>query len=464
MPDLRVPVFKLLGLHDMSRHKYRTTFSLPYFLFSMVFVCTIFSPFSFSAEIEYYLGFSETISSNITKSTDEEFGSSQTFSLGGSGSKEFDLVSFGVDGALTHTIQDDALSYLAQDNQMTGAAYMNFDIIENLFTWNNSISSSQVLLNPFASNRADNLSDVIIFTSKPEFTFRLGSVDEIMVSSALNRYEQRWLYDSQRFEHMLEWRHTLKNGRLSVNATYLDVDNEISDTDYVSRSAYASVLHRFRLLTLSTRLGLTSILYELSGDEIENEIIELKANWKISEKINVNLGFDRSSADSLEEYSFNLSDFSDFGAQFGIQQEFNEYRFNLTKTDNSYLVMQYLPGSNDIRVGVNNINRENLVDEKLTNASNEKRISIFWDRPLTARTDFSFSHAYSEVEFNVNAVVESSVTNLSFNRASRRNLSIVLDLAAESQKTIFGNQIPGENISSFDDISVVLTVRYTGIL
>lgn len=450
----------------MSSDKCRILFSSPH-LFFIVFNFTVLSQTSFAAQIDYYLGLSETFSTNITKSTDEESGSSQILSLGGSGSKEFDIVSLGVDGALTHTAQDDALSYLAQDNQMTGSAYMNFDILQNLFKWSNSISSSQVLLNPLASNSADNLSDVTILTSKPEFVFRLGRVDEIIVSSAFSRYEQRWLYDSQRFEHMLEWGHAFKNSKLSLNGSYLDVDNEISDTDYISRNIYATVLHQWRLVTLSTTLGMTSIAYEASDTDIENEIIEVNADWNVSKKINFSLGFDRSSADSLEEYSFNLSDFGDFGdfgTQFGIQQEFNEYRFNLAKTDNFFAVIRYLPGSNDIRLGINNIARENLVDEKLTNASNEDRFSIFWDRPLTSRTDFSLSHAYSEVEFNVNAIIQSNLTRLSLNRASRRDLVVVFDLTVESQKTILGSLVTGANVSNYDDISLALTVRYTGVL
>ena len=447
----------------MNSDKCRNLFSSPY-LFFIVFNFTVLSQTSFAAQIDYYLGLSETFSTNITKSTDEESGSSQTLSLGGSGSKEFDAVSLGVDGALAHTAQDDALSYLAQDNQMTGSAYMNFDLFQNFFKWNNSISSSQVLLNPLSSNSADNVSDVTVLTSKPEFIFRLGRVDEIIVSSAFSRYEQRWLYDSQRIEHMFEWGHAFKNSKLSLNGSYLDVDNEISDTDYISRNIYATVLHRWRLVTLSTTLGMTSIVYEASDVDIENEIIEVNANWNVSEKISFSLGFDRSSADSLEEYSFNLSDFSDFGMQFDIQQEFNEYRFNLAKTDNFFAVVRYLPGSNEMRLGINNIDRENLVDEKLTNASNENRVSIFWDRPLTPRTDFSLSHAYSEVEFNVNAIIQSNLTRLSLNRASRRNLMVVLDLTVESQKTTLGNQVAGENVSNYDDISVALTVRYTGVL
>ena len=447
----------------MNSDKCRNLFPSPH-LFFIVFNFTVLSQTSFAAQIDYYLGLSETFSTNITKSTDEESGSSQSLSLGGSGSKEFDVVSLGVDGALTHTAQDDALSYLAQENQMTGSAYMNFDLLQNLFKWSNSISSSQVLLNPFSSNSADNISDVTVLTSKPEFIFRLGRVDEIIVSSAFSRYEQRWLYDSQRLEHMLEWGHTFKNSKLSINGSYLDVENEISDTDYISRNIYATVLHRWRLVTLSTTLGMTSIVYETSDADIENEIIEVNANWNVSEKISLNFGFDRSSADSLEEYSFNLSDFGDFGTQIGVQQEFNEYRFNLAKTDNFFAVVRYLPGSNDIRLGINNIAREDLVDEKLTNASNENRFSIFWDRPITRRTDFSLSHAYSEVEFNVNAIIQSNLTRLSLNRASRRNLVAVLDLTVESQKTTLGSQVTGANVSNYDDVSVALTVRYTGVL
>ena len=419
-------------------------------LFSLLFLffsAAVLNPVLAAEQINYYVSATETVSNNILKSYREESGTTEMLALGAAGSKSFNFLSAGGNGQVSYTRRDEALFDNARDSRLAGSAFLNARLLPDTLSWSNTVTASSVWVDPRVSSNRDNVSDTTTVTTSPELSVSLGKVDQLTASSAYSYSNQSALYDSERMKHSLNWQHTLKYGHLSLNGQYQEVDNEFANSDYNTKDISTIFFRQWRTASLRTELGITEIAYDNLESNTTSEILAIRTSWIVSAITNINASFDRSVADSLQEFSIPLAETSNVTV--------SGYAAGLTETDNASLSLQHKVGHNNVLLDLSHIARTSLMGNNTLTASREKMVTLVVDRALSEITGLRFSHNYREVEFGSGIVTENNLTKLTVTKQLRPYLSLRTDVHYETQTSQFA-------FANYDELGGVISIRYSG--
>jgi len=416
-------------------------------LLCLFFSGSVLNPVLAAEQINYYVSATETVSNNILKSYREESGTTEMLALGAAGSKSFNSLSTGVNGQVSYTRRDETLFDNARDDRLAGSAFLNVRLLPDTLNWSNTVTASSVWVDPSVSSNRDNVSDTTTVTTSPELSVSLGKVDQLTASSAYSYSNQSALYDSERMKHSLNWQHTLKYGHLSLNGQYQEVDNEFASSDYNTKDISTIFFRQWRTVSLRTQLGITKVAYGDSESETTSDIIAIKTSWVVSPITDINASFDRSAADSLQEFSIPLAETSNVTV--------SGYASGLTETDNTSLSLLHQIGHNNVLLDLSYIARTSLIGNNTLTASDEKKVTLMLERELSKLTGLKFLHNYREVKFGSGLVTENNLTKLTVTRQLRPRLSLRTEVHYETQTSQFA-------LANYDELAGVISIRYSG--
>ena len=419
-------------------------------LFSLLFLffsAAVLNPVLAAEQINYYVSATETVSNNILKSYREESGTTEMLALGAAGSKSFNSLSTGVNGQVSYTRRDETLFDSARDDRLAGSAFLNVRLLPDTLNWSNTVTASSVWVDPSVSSNRDNVSDTTTVTTSPELSVSLGKVDQLTASSAYSYSNQSALYDSERMKHSLNWQHTLKYGHLSLNGQYQEVDNEFANSDYNTKDISTIFFRQWRTVSLRTQLGITKIAYDNLESNTTSEIIAIRTSWIVSPITDINASFDRSAADSVQEFSIPLAETSNVTV--------SGYASGLTETDNTSLSLLHQIGHNNVLLDLSHIARTSLIGNNTLTASDEKKVTLMLEGELSKLTGLKFLHNYREVEFGSGIVTENNLTRLTVTRHLRPRLSLRTEVRYETQASQFA-------LANYDELAGVISIRYSG--
>lgn len=430
----------------------------------ILFALILLSFKSYAAGLNYYLGFSETYSDNINKSIQEETGWESDFMLGLNGTSGLERggrLSTGVNARVDYITRDEDLFDDTEDTRLTGSAFANLNVLPGLFQWNNNLSSNMFLSDITKSNNADNLFNVVSFNSSPTLSFKITSVDNLIIKGNYNHLFQENGPDSKRKSGSSILAHRTRTGRISLSYQYLDTDNEGLAANYRKEDALISYSHFWNNINATIGAGESRTNIDGLDDEVDSTILKFNLNWEPIETGRLRLAFNRDVSDSFQYLSFSpeqlFSDAELLLLNLDPTLIIGDIFSNISETDRYTFRYEQRIWHNKTYIQYRRIESQGFFEGSLFILSDNKKddiVDLGFERALNSLTNLEIIMRYRDLEFNEVFNTREFLAGLYVARKFSQNFEIKLNLLREKQSSDFV-------LSNYDANSVIINFRYT---
>lgn len=430
---------------------------------TLLFCC--FLSGSVVAQIEYFAGINEKYNSNIAKSTINQSGLESSVLIGASGQKTQNKLDFGVNGTLSHVERSGGVIQATSDNLLNGSSYLNVAISPEQFSWLSSLNASTVQRNLGAPSNADNLSNIISFTTQPQYRWRLNALNTMVIKSLYGHSE----YDSA--QPNIDWittevalEHVIERGLLSI--AYADEKREFDANipGIVKRDAYVAANKHWRMLALNAEYGLVRLEQEGSAASSDSTRYKFSSTVMSPRNASVSLSAERNYSDTLSEMAqssarsrINLLNTQNSSDLFSQQAYLNGYFSDLMKVDSYSLTYNKSFTSHTFQANYQHLSREAINTISLLGDTEEIVMGLALTRQLNQQSNIAFAYNNRSTEFNVALTQDVELTSLTYNRKLSRHFDLMTSLSHEQGEFSLSN-------ITYDDNSILLSLRYVGII
>lgn len=430
---------------------------------TLLFSC--FLSGSVVAQIEYFAGVNEQYNSNIAKSTISQSGLESSVLIGASGQKTQNKLDFGVNGTLSHVERNGGVIQTTSDNLLNGSSYLNVAFIPEQFSWLSSLNASTVQRSLGTPSNADNLSNIISFTTQPQYRWRLNTLNTVVIKSLYGHadYDSAqpnvdWISTEAALEHIIE------NGLLSIAYADEKRDFDANIPGIAKRDTYVTANKHWRRLALNAEYGLVSLERKGSATSYDSTRYKFSSTVISPRNSSLSLSTERNYTDTLSEmaqssarFQNNLLNPQNSSDLFSQQAYLNGYFSDLMKTDTYSLTYNKLFTSHSFQVNYQHLNREAINTISLLGDSKESVWGLGLTRLLNQQSNIAFEYNNRSTEFNVGLTQDVELTSLSYNRKLSRHFDLMTRVSHEQGEFSLTN-------ISYDDNSILLSLRYVGIL
>lgn len=444
--------------------KYRMNFKQTSYV--SIFLLLLFSNHKVWAQVEYFAGVSEKYNSNMPKSVIADAGTESAVSVGAKGQKIQNQIDFGVDGALTHVQRNGSIIQNSDDNLLNGSTYVNVNFIPQAFSWLTTLNASTVQRSFVTPANPDNLSNLLSFTTQPQYRWNFSSVNAFVVKGLYGHADldqaqpnMDWVTGEAAFEHKIE------QGLLLL--AYQDEKRSFDATgipDTSKTNTYIAASKRWRLIDVSAEYGWVSVEQEGSSISHNSSRYKLRGAAFVGQMSTLSASAERNYSDTLSEMTsssayLNTNLLQDQQKQpFSNSTYLNPYFSDLTKTDNYSFVYNAFFLTNSVDLHYQRVNRNALSDASLSGDSDETAIGFMLGRSLSQVSNIYVSYDDRSIKFN-NAGLEQKIDliSTSYNKKLSRHIEFMGSVSREQGEFSVSN-------IRYNDNAVFLSLRYVGVL
>lgn len=419
----------------------------------------------YAEALRYFAGTSLTTSDNIVRRADAKSGQEYSLDTGISGLKKGALIEAGGDAKLSFFSREKELFDNSEEVSANGVLFMNFSVLPNTFTWNNSVTANTVLIDSRQTANADNLSDQVSYKTEPEWKLKLGAVDNVLLSASYKQIEQEELSDSKRLSGKVSWQHKITEGQLSVNHVYEDIENDEAALGVTVTPGYRTeelfLGYAKNLRSVNVDVGIGGERINVDGVNSDNETLSIKAtvNWRPRTDSRIRAKYSAGYEDNISQLnqllSLNAQDIQSSEAAIGSALALDTLN-TISKTKNFSVDYEQKVHVNNIKIQFAKSKQEDF--KQITSANNDEtagRLSI--SRQLNPRMRLAFKEHYIEKIFEQGEVTREYLTALQLNWRLSKRLIVNADIIHENQSSDFSS-------AEFEALSGVISLRYTDIL
>lgn len=416
------------------------------------------------AQIEYFAGVSEKYNSNIAKSVIDDSGTESAVSIGAKGQKVQNKLDFGIDGALSHVQRNGSIIQNSSDSLLNGSTYVNVNFIPQTFSWLTTLNASTVQRDLGTPANPDNLSNLLSFTTQPQYRWNFSPVNAFVVKGLYGYADldqaqpnMDWVSAEAALEHKIE------QGLLSL--VYQDEKREFdANIPGISKSnAYIAASKRWRLLDLNAEYGRVSVEREGSSISHDSSRYKLLGVVTVGQTSRVSASAERNYSDRLSEMTLSSAFFKTdlLGGQnqspLSSGSYLNPYFSDLMKTDNYSFAYATFFSTNTLELNYQRVNRDALNTVSLVGDSDETVTGLRFARMLSQLSNIQFSYHDRSITFNAGLEQNIDLFSISYNKKLSRHVDFVGTASREQ------GQFSLSDIR-YDDNAVFLSLRYVGIL
>lgn len=409
--------------------------------------------------LRYFVGTSLKYSDNIVKEFHPQSGEEYSLDTGISGVKKGALIETGGDARLSFYSREKELFDNAEEVSGDGVLFLNFTVLPQTIVWNNSISSSRVLLDSRQSTNADNLSDQVSYQTQPEWKIRLSPVDQLLLSAAYNYIQREDLNNSKRLSGTLSWKHQINSGEFSANHVYEDIDNGLLTPGYRIEEFFFAYSSNFRLLNFNFSIGEQRI--ELDGFDSDDETLSLRASayWKPLKDSRIRASYSLGYEDDISQLSkaFRLKT-EDIKASETVTESVLTSNIINTISETKTFSIDYEQkfNVNTLKIQYAEVKQDDFSQVVAVN-NDETAGRITFSRQLNPLMRFIFKEHYIEKLFQQGEITREYFTAMQLNWSLSKHLRVIFDIIHEDQSSDF-------KTAEFEAVSGLVSLRYTGIL
>lgn len=436
-----------------------------FFLYGIFFALTI--PTVCAQEIRYSLGGSAQYSDNIIKSIDPEPGQEYSINTSISGFKQGSIFNMGGDIKLDYFLREESLFDDPEELKGDGVLFLDILILPNIVGWDSKVLVSSTLLDPRESANADNLVNQMSYVTGPYWNIKLGSVDRIFLSSNYNYIVREDLDSNERYTMSSSWRHSLKNGYLSLNYNFNDIRSYEVTSGFQSfgrTSGYRAdeifVEFNKELRSFSFNFGVGEKV--IKSDNFESNdldpTIRSSLSWSPLDSIQVGVKYSLLYEDDIgESNELALANIEDIQSSTSlIDDPFESYTINVIRKIESFIVdYQQILTTNKIFLQYAKSIEDNV--SVLSFLDTDQRSFIFTvSREINPITQIAFRQEYLEQLFDQGEITERDSTSFQLNRSLSKNLLIFFELIYENSSSDF-------TTSEYEELSGIVSLKFTDI-
>lgn len=430
------------------------------------FLFLAFSNSNVWAQVEYFAGVSEKYNSNIAKAVVDASGTESAVSLGAMGQKTHNKLDFGVDGALSHVQRHGSIIENSSDNLLNGSTYLNVNFIPQTFSWLTSLNASTVQRELGAPANPDNLSNLLSFTTQPQYRWNFSPINAFVVKGLYGYADldqaqpnMDWVSVEAAFEHKIE------QGLLSLVYQSEERAFDTSIPGISKSNAYIAASKRWRLLDINAEYGRVSVEREGSAISHDSSRYKLRGVMAIDQTSNVSASAERNYSDRLSEMALTAVSFNSNANAVGGQSQgafssgvyLNPYFSDLMKTDTYSFAYATFFSANTLALNYQRVNREALNTVSFVGDSDETVLGLRFTRTLSQLSNIQFSYNDRSITFDAGLEQNIDLFGASYNKKLSRHLEFVGSVSREQGEFSLSD-------IRYDDTAVFLSLRYVGIL
>ncbi len=409
--------------------------------------------------LRYFVGTSLKHSDNLVKEFNPQSGEEYSLDAGISGVKKGALIETGGDATLSFFSREKELFDNAEEVSGDGVLFLNFTVLPKVIAWNNSVSSSRVLLDSRQSANADNLSDQISYRTEPEWKIKLSPVDQLLLSAAYNYIQREDLNNSERLSGTISWRHQISSGELSANHVYEDIDNDQLTPGYRIEELFFAYRSSFRLLNFDFSIGEQRL--ELDGFDFDNETLSFRASayWKPLKDSRIRASYNLGYEDDISQLSkaFRLKTEDIQASETVTESVLTSNVINtISETESFSIDYEQKFNVNTLKIQYAEVNQDDFSQVASVN-NDETAGRITFSRQLNPLMRFTFKEHYIEKLFQQGEITREYFTAMQLNWSLSKRLKAIFDIIHERQSSDF-------KTAEFEALSGLVSLRYTGIL
>ena len=418
-------------------------------------------------EIRYFIGSSAKFSDNIVKNIDPILGREYSINTGISGYKQGSIFNVGGDIKLDYIFREEAIFDDPEELMGDGVLFLDILILPNIVGWDNKVLVNSTLLDPRESANADNLVNQMSYVTGPYWNIKLSSVDRIFLSSNYNYIVREDLDSNECYTMSSSWRHSLKNGYLSLNYIYNDNRSyEVTSgfqsfgrtSGYRTDEIYVDFNKELRSFSFNFAVGEKAIKSDNFESNDLDPTIRSSLNWSPLDSIQVGVKYSLLYEDDIgESNELALADIEDIQSFTSlIDDPFESYTINVIRKIESFIVnYQQILSRNKMFLQYAKSIEDNV--SVLSFLDTDQTSFIFTaSREINPIMQIAFKQEYLEQLFDQGEITERDSSSFQLNRSLSKNLLIYFEFIYENSSSDFA-------ASEYEELSGFVSLKFTDI-